>query len=192
LRRLIVSNVMSLDGFMAGPKGELDWFVTEGFLKNTEYGQHARDLISSVDAILLGRLTYEEFVGYWPTAENNDPVITDGMNKLPKIVFSKTLDKVEWGKWGNARLVKSDAASEVRRMKQGPGKPLVIYGSGQLASDMLVAGLVDEYQVTVQPVILGRGKPLFPGIDDRRRLKLISAKPFKSGPVELIYQASTL
>jgi dihydrofolate reductase len=183
---------MSLDGFMAGPKGELDWFVTEGFLKNTEYGQNARDVISSVDTILLGRLTYETFVGYWPTAEDNDPVITNGMNKLPKVVFSKTLDKVEWGKWGNARLVKGDAASEIRRMKQGPGKPLVIYGSGQLASDMLVAGLVDEYQVVVQPIILGRGKPMFTGMDDRRRLKLISAKPYKSGAVELTYQASTL
>src|SRR5215467_2220313 len=120
MRRLIVSNLMSLDGFVAGPKGELDWFVHEGFVKGTEFGQYASDLISTVDAVLLGRLTYEEFVSYWPNATNDNPIITERMNNLPKIVFSRTLDKVSWGKWNNARLVKENAPDEVRRMKAQP------------------------------------------------------------------------
>jgi len=124
MRRLIVSNIMSLDGFIAGPKGELDWFVKEGFMTETEFGEHARNLNRSVDGILLGRKTYQAFAGYWPDATDNDPVVTERMNNLPKIVFSRTLEKVEWGKWGNARLVKGDAGEEVRRLKSEPGKAL--------------------------------------------------------------------
>jgi len=96
MRRVIVSNVMSLDGFVSGPNGELDWFVHSGFMKGTEFGEYARSLISSVGTILLGRLTYEEFVSYWPTAKDNDPVITERINNLPKFVFSRSLEKVAW------------------------------------------------------------------------------------------------
>lgn len=188
MRRLIVSNLMSLDGFIAGPNGELDWFVREGFLKGTEFGRYARELISSVDAILLGRRTYEEFVSYWPTATEDDPVITERMNALPKIVFSRTLDKVGWGKWNNARLVKEDAAEEVRRLKQGQGKDMVIYGSGGLVSGLMKVGLIDEYQIFVQPVVLGKGKPEFQGLDVRYQLRLVAVKPFKAGAVGLYYQ----
>ncbi|MBO0888284.1 dihydrofolate reductase family protein, partial [Candidatus Bathyarchaeota archaeon] len=120
---------MSLDGYVAGPKGELDWFVHEGFMEGTEFGQYARNVISSVDAILLGRRTYQEFVSYWPTATDNDPVITERINNLPKIVFSKTLHKVEWGKWNNARLLNGNTVEEVKTMKELPGRDLVIYGS---------------------------------------------------------------
>jgi dihydrofolate reductase len=188
MRRLIVSNLMSLDGFVAGPNGELDWFVHEGFMIGTEFGQYARELISSVDAILLGRLTYEEFVGYWPTATDNDPVITERMNGLPKLVFSRTLNKVGWGKWNNAKLVKENAAGEVNRMKQEPGKDLVIYGSGDLASSFMRFGLIDEFQIFVQPIVLGKGKPQFKDLNERFKLKLITAKPFKSGAVGLYYE----
>jgi dihydrofolate reductase len=187
MRRLIVSNLMSLDGFVAGPNGELDWFVTDGFLIGTEFGRYAREMISSVDAILLGRLTYQEFAGYWPTATDNDPVITERMNGLPKIVFSRTLPQVEWGKWNNARLVKENAPEEVARMKQEPGKDLVIYGSGDLVSGFMKLGLIDEYQLFVQPIVLGNGKPQFKDLTERYKLKLISAEPFKSGAVRLCY-----
>ena len=185
MRRLIVSNLMSLDGFVAGPKGELDWFVHEGFMIGTEFGKYAREMISSVDAILLGRLTYQEFVSYWPTATDNDPVITERINSLPKIVFSKTLERVEWN---NARLVKGNAADEVRRLKEQPGRDLVIYGSAELVSALMKENLIDEFHIIIQPVVLGKGKPEFKDLNQRHNLKLVEAKPFKSGAVWLRYQ----
>jgi dihydrofolate reductase len=192
MKRLIVSNLMSLDGFVAGPTGELDWFVHEGFLKGTEFGQYAREVISSVDAILLGRLTYEEFASYWPMATEDDPVITERINNLPKVVFSRTLEKVEWGKWNNARLVRDHAADEVRRMKGEPGKDLVIYGSATLVSSLMREGLIDEFQIFVQPVVLGKGKPEFlwnaSGLEGWYKLRLVKAVTFKSGAVGLYYQ----
>jgi dihydrofolate reductase len=179
---------MSLDGFVAGPEGELDWFVHEGFLTGTEFGQYARNVINSVDAILLGRRTYQEFISYWPTATDNDPVITERMNNLPKIVFSKTLHKVEWGKWNNARLLSGNAVEEVKTMKELPGRDLVIYGSAQLVSSLMKEGLIDELQLFVQPVVLGKGKPEFTNLNERHWLKLTKATPFSSGAVALYYQ----
>jgi len=187
-RRLLVSNVTTVDGYIAGPKGELEWFVKDGFLTNTEYGQCARELNSSVDAILLGRRTYEEFVSYWPDATDNDPVITEKMNTLPKIVFSNTLDKVGWGKWGNARLVKGDPAEEVRRLKQEEGRDLVIYGSGTLVSYLTSKNLIDEFQLTVQPVILGAGKHQFEDIGEWKNLRLVKTRLLKEGAIILYYQ----
>jgi dihydrofolate reductase len=180
--------MMSLDGFVAGPNGEIDWFANEGFLKNTEFGQYARNLIGSVGAILLGRRTYEEFLGYWPGATNDDPVITERMNNLPKIVFSKSLEKVSWGKFNTVRLVSEDAASEVGRLKTEAGKDLVIYGSATLVSSLLNAGLIDELQIFLHPVVLGWGKPEFTDVTRRHRLELLKATPFKSGAVALYYR----
>ena len=189
MRRLIVSNIMSLDGFIAGPKGELDWFVKEGFMTETEFGEHARNLNRSVDGILLGRKTYQAFAGYWPDATDNDPVITERMNNLPKIVFSRTLEKVEWGKWGNARLVKGDAGEEVRRLKSEPGKDLVIYGSAELVSSLTRLGLIDEYQFIIQPVVLGAGKPEFSDLGGRLKLQLTGIRQLREGAVILFYQS---
>ena len=188
MKRLIVSNLMSLDGFVAGPKGELDWFVHEGFMTGTEFGDHARKLISSVDAILLGRRTYEEFVSYWPTATDNDPVITERMNHVPKIVFSETLEKVEWGQWNNVRLVRKDACGEVRRLKEEAGRDLVIYGSAGLVSSLMKEDLIDEFQIFIHPVVLGGGTPEFKGLDKRFRLKLVKVTPFNTGAVGLYYE----
>ena len=192
MRRLIVSNLMSLDGFVAGPTGELDWFVHSGFMQGTEFGDYARNVITSAGAILLGRLTYQEFVSYWPGATDNDPVITERINNLPKVVFSRTLEKVEWGKWNSPKLVKEHAAEEVKRMKEEPGKDLVIYGSATLVSSLMKEGLVDEFQLIVMPVILGKGKPEFlwnsSGLEGWYKLKLVKATPLKSGAVALFYK----
>jgi dihydrofolate reductase len=179
---------MSLDGFVSGPNGELDWFVNEGFLTNTEFGGYASELIKNVGTILLGRRTYEEFVGYWPTATDNNPVITEGMNNVPKVVFSRTLTTVGWGKWGNIRLVRENASEEVAKLKQEPGKDLVIYGSATLVSTLMKADLIDEYQIFLQPVVLGTGRPEFRDLNERYQLQLIEAKQFKSGAVALFYK----
>jgi dihydrofolate reductase len=188
MRRLIVSNLMSLDGFVSGPNGELDWFVKEDFMINTEFGGYARELIKSVGTILLGRRTYEEFVSYWPEATDNEPVITERMNNVPKVVFSRMLTTVNWGKWGNIRLVRENASEEVARLKQEPGKDLVIYGSATLVSTLMKADLIDEYQIFLQPVVLGTGRPEFVGLNERYQLELMEAKKFKSGAVALFYK----
>lgn len=186
--RLIVSNWMSLDGFVSGPNGELDWFVKKGFPMNTEFGEYARELLQNVGTILMGGRTYEEFVSYWPEATDNDPVITERMNNVPKVVFSRTLTMVSWGKWGNIRLVRENAPEEVAKLKQEPGKDLVIYGSATLVSSLMKADLIDEYQIFLQPIVLGKGRPEFKDLNDRYELELMEAKQFKSGAVALFYK----
>jgi len=188
LRRVIVGNLTSVDGFIAGPKGELGWFVQEGFLTKTEYGEYAREFSSSVGGILLGRKTYEDWVTYWPEATDNDPFITKQTNTLPKYVFSKTLDKVGWGKWNSAFLVKGDAGEEVRRLKSQPGKDLAIFGSGTLVASLAKLGLIDEYQFTVQPVVLGSGLSQFNGLDKWLKLKLVNTRQLREGAVVLTYR----
>ena len=178
MRRLIVSNLMSLDGFFEGPKKELDWCVVD-----EEFLAYSREMLGSVDGILFGRATYEHMAGYWPSAPKDE--IAEKMNGLPKIVFSRTLAKAEWN---NSRLIKNNVAQEVAKLKQHPGKDLVILGSATLASFLLQEGLIDEYRVILNPVLLGGGNPLFKGIKQRLRLNLQKTKLFGSGVIVLYYQ----
>jgi dihydrofolate reductase len=184
MRELIVSNLQSLDGFMAGPKGEIDWFTG---LADKEFEAYGIELIGSVDTILFGRVTYQLMAGYWPTASasEDDPRIIEAMNNLPKIVFSRTLDRVEWK---NSRLVKTDPAEEVARLKQQAGKYLVIYGSGGLVSELSRRGLIDEYRIFVAPLVLGGGVPMFRGLEKRLPLRLSEVRSFRSGTVLLRYE----
>jgi len=188
VKRIIASEMITLDGCFAGPKGEIDWFFW-----NDEMAKSAIDLISTVDTLLFGRVTYELMASYWPSASapTEDPIIIERMNNLPKIVFSKTLEKVEWGKWNNARLIKEINTEEILEMKKQPGKDMVIYGSGSIISAFMKLGLIDEYHLLVNPVVLGRGKPLFKDLSDRHNLKLIKAKTFSNGVVLLHYQSGT-
>ncbi len=177
MRRVIVSNLMSLDGFFEGPNKEFDWFVPdEGFL------EYARKLLRSVDTILFGRTTYLHMAAYWPHAAADE--IADKMNHLPKVVFSKALQKVEWN---HSRLVHGDAAEEVLKLKQMPGGDMVILGSAALASSLLQAGLIDEYRIIIDPILIGAGHPLFQNIKEKLRLKLISTQTLSSGVVILSY-----
>jgi len=178
MRRLIVSNLMSLDGFFEGPNHEIDWFVVD-----EEFLVYARDMLRSVDTILFGRRTYEHMAAYWPSAPKDE--IADKMNDLRKIVFSRTLSKAEWN---NSRLVKGNIAKEVALLKQSPGKDMVILGSALLASFLLQQGLIDEYRIILDPVVLGAGNPLFAQINQRIRLKLKDAKLLASGVLILYYQ----
>jgi len=182
MRKVIVSNLVSLDGFFEGPNKELDWFVVE-----EEFFYYARDLLRSVDTILFGRVTYEGMASYWPTPDSadNDPTITHKMNNLPKIVFSKTLSKVEWN---NSRLVKGDIGEEIPKMKQEPGKDMVVFGSGEIVSALMQLNLIDEYRLIVNPVILGGGNPLFKGLQDKLNLKLLKTKTLNSGVIILYYE----
>jgi dihydrofolate reductase len=180
MRKVIVSNLMSLDGFFEGPNHELDWFVVD-----EEFFAYARDMLRGVDTIVFGRKTYQHMADYWPSAPAEE--IADQMNNLPKIVFSRTLESAEWQ---NSTLVKSDAIAEISKLKQLPGKDMVILGSASLASFLLQQGLIDEYRVILNPVLLGSGRPLFQDVKQRLRLKLSRTKLFGSGVVVLYYQSA--
>jgi dihydrofolate reductase len=179
MRELIVSNLVSLDGYFEGPNQELDWFIVE-----EEFLEYASETLRSIDAILYGRITYEHMAAYWPHAMDNDAFITHKMNSLQKIVFSKTLDQAEWN---NTTVVKGDIAEEVKKLKQQPGKDLVIFGSGQLVSFLAEKGLIDEYRIIVNPVILGKGNPLFK-VKDKISLNLVDTKELSSGVIILYYE----
>jgi dihydrofolate reductase len=186
MRKIIVSNLMSLDGYLEGPDRELDWFVVDD-----EFFAYAKSIADEIDAMLFGRVTYQMMADYWTSSaapEQNDAVIVRMMNETPKVVFSRTLDNASWGKWDNARLVKQDAATEVRRLKSQPGKNMVIFGSVGLISTLAPAGLIDEYRIILNPVILGRGRSMFRDIAARIKLKLLRTHTFKSGVVMLYYR----
>ncbi|HTW49859.1 MAG TPA: dihydrofolate reductase family protein [Acidobacteriaceae bacterium] len=178
MRRVIVSNLMSIDGFFESVNREIDWFTVE-----EEFMGYAREMLASVDTILFGRATYEHMAAHWPKAPR-DP-IADKMNSLPKIVFSRTLPEAVWGP---VKPVRGDAAAEVARLKSLPGMDMVVLGSAALASSLLSAGLIDEYRVIVNPIVLGQGNPLFQNLRKRIRMQLTGVRRFASGVVMLSYQ----
>ncbi len=186
MRKVIVSEMITLDGFFAGPDGDINWHVVD-----EDFNRLAIDLLSSVDTLLFGRVTYELMVSYWPTeaAATDDPIIAEKMNTLPKVVFSKTLEKVEWGEWKNARLVKEDLREEIAKLKQEPGKDMVLFGSGEIVSALAQSGLIDEYLLFVAPVVLESGIPLFQGIKERIKLQLVNVQNLSSGVVRLHYRS---
>lgn len=179
---------VTLDGFIAGPNGAMNW-VTDIF--NKEMGQYEDDLISTADTLLLGRVTYQSFAGAWPKVPEN-PSASKGeveyalkLNAMRKVVFSKTLEKAEWN---NSRLMKEVIPEEIKEIKQESGKNIVIYGSASIVQALTNVGLIDEYQLLVHPVVLGDGKPLFEAIKDRVNLKLLHTKIHSSGVAGLYYQ----
>lgn len=175
MRKVIVSNLISLDGFIDGPGKDLSW-MTPG----PEFFAYARKLLTEeVDTLLFGRITYQMMEEYWtrPEVERDDPAVAKPMNELPKWVFSETLKKVPWGRWDNAR-VSADPAGTVKKLRAEKGKDLVIFGSGGLVSALTAHGLIDEYRIMVAPVILGGGTPEFQGLSKRVDLKLSGVKSF--------------
>lgn len=176
--KLIVQEMITLDGFFAGPEGEIDWHRVD-----EEYNEYAAQFLHSVDALLFGRITYRLMESYWPTASGE---IADHMNSLNKIVVSKTMQSAEWS---NTRLIGDDAAEEIARLKRQPGKDIAIFGSGSLVSFLMNARLIDEWHLIVVPVVLGKGKPLFAGVSERMGLKLVRTCTMRSGNVRLYYES---
>jgi dihydrofolate reductase len=184
MRKVIYSMGVSLDGFVAGPSGEIDWSDPDEELHRFHNQQ-----TGEIGAHLLGRRLYEVMT-YWETAEENPSLqeyeveFARIWKALPKIVFSKTLEKVE----GNTRLVRDGIAEEVTKLKEQPGKDLGVGGAG-LASTLIKLGLVDEYRLFVSPVLLGAGTPYFPPLDERIDLELVETRTFGSRVVYLRYQS---
>ena len=182
MRRLIYSMTVSLDGFIAGRDGEIDWSAPDEELFRF-HTQQVREL----DAHLCGRRLYEVMT-YWETADEN-PSLPDHelefarlWKDTPKIVFSKTLEKIE----GNARLVRDSVADEVVKLKEQPGSDLAVGGAG-LASSLIKLNLIDDYRLFVSPIALGGGTPYFPALDERIELELVETRSFGSSVVYVRY-----
>ena len=188
MRKLVLTEWVSLDGYTAGPDNDMG-FVGESF--NDEMGKYEDDIVNTGDTLVLGRVTYESFAGSWPHVPDK-PDVSEAekayarkLNAMRKIVFSRTLSTADWN---NSELQRDIDPEAVKRRKQEDGKDMLIYGSASIVQQLTNLGLIDEYQLLVHPVVLGGGKPLFRDITDKRRLKLVSAKPFSSGVVLLTYQ----
>ena len=180
MRNLIMWNMVTLDGFFEGPKSwDLDWHE---YVWGEELERFSLEQSESADMLLFGRVTYEGMAAYWSSAEGE---IAEFMNKVPKVVFSRTLERADWN---NTRLVKAGAEEEVAKLKQQPGKDMYIFGSAELCATLMRGGLIDEYRLGINPIILGGGNPLFKPMPDRMRMKLLEARPLRSGCVILRYQ----
>ena len=182
MRKVIFFNLTSLDGYFEGPDRDINWHNVD-----EEFNEFAIQQTGEFGALLFGRVTYELMASYWPTeaAKRDDPMIARLMNSLPKIVFSKTLEKVEWE---NTKLVKDNFVEEVLKLKQQPGRDIAIFGSSDLAVTFIEHNLIDEFRIMVNPVVLGEGKTLFSGIKSKLNLKLIKTRTFQSGNVLLYYE----
>jgi dihydrofolate reductase len=185
MQRLIVFNNVTLDGYFAGLDGDISW--AESGSDDAEYSAFVAGNASGGGQLVLGRVTYELMASFWPTpaAIESMPVVAKGINRMPKVVFSRTLDKASWN---NTRLVKGDLAAEIRKLKQEPGEGMAILGSGSIVAQLAQEGLIDEYQVVVNPVVLGQGRTMFDGIKERLTLKLTQTRAFDNGKIFLCYE----
>lgn len=180
MRNIVAGVFISLDGVTEAPdQWQFDNFDEEMMATMGAY-------IATEDAVLLGRVTYQEWVHYWPNA--TDEPYASHINNTPKYVVSTTLDKVEWGKWHNATLIKDNLAAALTRLKQQPGKNIGVAGSPTLVRSLLENDLLDELTLMIHPVVVGRGQRLFTGADALKRMKLVNAKMTRTGVAILTYQ----
>ena len=174
--------MISADGFFAGTDGDISWHNVDA-----EFNEFAIDQLSNEAGMLMfGRITYDLMASYWPLEEmlKDDPIVAGLMNGAEKIVFSKSMDKAAWN---NTKIIKEINPEEIWKMKQGEGKDIFIFGSGQIAQEFTKLGLIDEYRLIINPVVLGAGKPLFA---DPFKLKLLKFREFKNGNVLVYYKVS--
>ena len=185
MRKLVLFMHMSLDGFAADPNRGLDFLSYD-----EELQQYADDLVKTVGSPVYGRITYQLMESYWPTVLKNPNATGHALKhaqwveNVPKIVFSKTLTEVTWN---NTQIVNGNLAEEVNKLKQQPGKDLAIFGSPGLSTNLMNEGLIDEYKLTVHPIILGNGISVFTNNNTKNKLKLLDSKTLKSGVVTLHY-----
>ncbi len=185
MRKVILSIPITLDGYIEGPHRELDWVIADDELHDF----YSR-LLKNADMILYGRVTYELMLSYWPTATLNSSIpesmirFADTLNPMPKMVFSTTLKNAGW----NTRVVDSFIPEEIKKMKSQEGRDILLGGGASIAQAFMQHGLIDEYQLLVQPVAIGSGKPLFNGIHDMVKLNFKWSQPFLSGAIALCYR----
>jgi len=186
MRRLSAFEQVSVDGFFTDARGDMSW----AHKQDPEWNEFAASNAKGGGALLFGRVTYEMMASFWPTAaaRQMNAAVAEGMNKMPKVVFSRTLAKASWS---NTTLMKGDPAAAVREMKGETGPDMVVLGSGSIVSQLAQAGLIDEYQIVVDPIVLGKGRTLFEGVKDKIALKRTRTRAFGNGNVVLYYEPVT-
>jgi len=187
MRKVSVFNQISLDGYFTDAKADMSW-AHEGS-DDPEWKAWVAGNASSDDGTLLfGRITYQLMAGYWPTpmAAQHDPKVAEGMNRLKKVVFSRTLESVSWS---NTTLVKNDPAAAVRKLKEEPGADMVIMGSGSIVSLLAEEGLIDAYTFVISPLALGQGRTMFESVTKRVNMKHTNTRTFKNGKVVVDYES---
>jgi dihydrofolate reductase len=188
MRKLGVFNSVSLDGYYTDANNDYSW-AREG-ANDPDVVEFTKGNAQGVNALVFGRITYELMAAWWPTpgAAKAMPEIAKGMNDAPKYVFSRTLDSADWS---NTTLLRDDPAAEIARIKQTPGPDMTVLGSGTIVAQLAAAGLIDEVQLMVCPVVLGSGKSQFAGVSGKPWWSLSRSKSFKSGRVFLAYSKNS-
>jgi len=187
MRKVVLQEFVSIDGLIAGPNDSVD-FIPASTQGDPSFGREQLALMDAIDTLLLGRVTYGMFAGFWPNVtEGAEKEFADKFNAVPKVVFSKTLKRAPWGTWKHGRIVRGSAVDEVARLKQQSGKDILISGSISIAQSLIAESMVDEYRLVLCPVVLGSGRPLFH--EDARSIpmKLLTATTLDRGAVSLIY-----
>lgn len=183
MAKLIVYNAMSLDGYFTDAKGDMSW----AHKQDPEWQAFMKENASGGGQLLFGRITYELMAGFWstPAALQSNPVVAGRLNSLPKFVCSTTLEQVTWN---NTTLLKGELTAEVRKLKRQAAADIVVMGSGSLVAQLAEAGLVDEYQIVLNPLVVGQGRTLFEGVQRKLPMKLAKSRPFANGNVVLFYE----
>ena len=171
--------MITVDGFFAGVDGNINWHNVD-----REFNDFAEKQTPEFGTLIFGRITYDLMAGYWPKEGpvKDDPIVAGIMNSANKIVFSRTMEKADWN---NTRLIKEINSANIQKLKQESTKPMAIFGSGQIVQEFAKLGLIDEFRLMINPVILGKGKALFA---DYAKLKLTGNREFKNGNVLLTYE----
>lgn len=186
MKKLKLQVQMTADGFVCGPKGELDWM---SFDWGSDITKYVNELTDSVDTILLGRKMTPGFMTYWlqVVSDKNNPEYAFGIKMIdtPKIVFTKTLEKSEWE---NTKLAKGNINEEIKNLKSQNGKDIIVYGGASFVSNLIKENLIDEYHLFVNPSVIGSGMKIFGEVNEKKRLKLIKSIPFGCGIVVHHYQ----
>lgn len=180
--KLIVFNFVTLNGFFKGPNGDISWHKHGG-----EENEYSSEMLKTGSTLLFGRVTYEMMAGFWPSQDaiKHNPVVANGMNSADKIVFSKTLNKADWNK---TTVINENIVEEVKRLKQTLSTDMALLGSGSILTQFAEVGIIDEYQIMVDPVAIGEGTPIFKGMKTQLELKLTKTRTFESGVVLLCYE----
>ncbi len=186
MRKLKLQVQMSVDGFISGSNGEMDWVT---FNWSDDIKMYVTEITRSVDTILLGKNLAMGFIPYWTAVANdkNNPEQEAGIffTQTPKIVFSKTLTKSEWD---NTEIENGDFVDKIKALKDQSGNDLIVYGGGKFVSSLIKEKLIDEFHLFINPAILGSGMPIFQDIDTMQKLNLIFSKHFDCGIIVLVYK----
>lgn len=185
MRKLTVFNNVSLDGYFTDAHGDMSW----AHKQDAEWGEFTAQNAGGEAELLFGRVTYEMMASFWPTpkAAQIAPAVAEGMNRMRKTVFSRTLTSVTWQ---NSQLINGDLVTEVRRLKAQGGPDMLLMGSGQIIAQLTDARLIDEYQIVVTSTVLGSGRTMFEGVRGRPNLSLQRTRSFSNGNVVLWYSIS--